>query len=71
MLRLSDAVGAAGFVDFAIVALILFFLAFLLVLIPILAPARNALYERASRMPLDDGIQTPAHAREGPGGDSP
>ncbi|HLA90627.1 MAG TPA: hypothetical protein VJL28_09365 [Gemmatimonadaceae bacterium] len=71
MLRLSDAVGAAGLADYAIVALVLFFFAFLLLLIRILTPARAAHDERARWMPLDDGTPTPPPAREDPRGDAP
>ncbi len=60
MIRLSDIVGASGLSGYAIVALVLFFIAFVLILIPIVAPQRDAFYERASRMPLDDSTpQTP------------
>lgn len=54
MVRLSDIVGASGLAGYAIVALVLFFVAFLFVLIPIFAPARKSLYDRAARLPLDD-----------------
>ena len=67
MLRLADAVGASGLAVYAIVALILFVIAFLVILIQIAAPARTSLYERASRMPLDDSTsQSPGEfARHG------
>ncbi|MFI5312172.1 MAG: cbb3-type cytochrome oxidase subunit 3 [Gemmatimonadales bacterium] len=54
MTRLSDAVGASGLAGYAIVALVMFLIAFVLVLIPIFAPARRATYDRASMMPFDD-----------------
>jgi cbb3-type cytochrome oxidase subunit 3 len=54
MVRLSDIVGASGLAGYAIVALVLFFAAFLLVLIPIFAPARREMFDRAARMPLDE-----------------
>ena len=54
MIRLSDIVGASGLAGYAIVALVLFIIAFLVVLIPIFAPARKGMYDRAARMPLDE-----------------
>jgi uncharacterized membrane protein YtjA (UPF0391 family) len=60
MTRLSDVVGASGLSGYAVVALVLFVVAFILILIPILTPRRDAFYERAGRMPLDDFTpQTP------------
>ncbi|MCX5767709.1 MAG: cbb3-type cytochrome c oxidase subunit 3 [Gemmatimonadetes bacterium] len=60
MRSLADVVGASGLSGYAIVALILFFLAFVAVAINLLLPSRSALYERAGRMPLDDlNPQTP------------
>jgi hypothetical protein len=64
MIRLSDVVGASGLAGYAIAALILFIVAFLFVLIPIVAPARSAFYERASRMPLDDDTSPAPRAPE-------
>lgn len=61
MTRLSDVVGASGLSGYAIVALVLFVIAFVLILIPILTPRREEFYERAGRMPLDDFLpQTPS-----------
>jgi len=54
MRSLSDVVGASGLSGYAIVALLLFFVAFVLVCIQVLAPSRRAEYAQASRMPLDD-----------------
>lgn len=54
MTSLSDLVGASGLSLYAIVAMLLFIAAFLLILIPIVAPGRRAHYEQAARLPLDD-----------------
>ena len=62
MQRLSDVVSASGLAGYAVVALVLFFIAFILILIPIASHGRDALYERASRMPLDDAV--PDSSRE-------
>jgi uncharacterized membrane protein YtjA (UPF0391 family) len=51
---LADAVGASGLSGYAIVALVLFVFAFVLILIPLMAPSRDAEYEADGRMPLDD-----------------
>jgi hypothetical protein len=54
MKSLADVVGASGLSGYAIVALVLFVFAFLLILIPLMAPSRDAEYEADGRMPLDD-----------------
>lgn len=56
MTRLSDVVGASGLAGYAVVALILFVFAFLLVLYTIVAPSRRAQQQRAAMLPFDDGI---------------
>jgi hypothetical protein len=60
MKSLSDVVGAYGLSGYAIVALLLFVFAFLLILIPLVAPARSAQYEADGRLPLDDLTPVPA-----------
>jgi len=55
MTRLSDVVGASGLAGYAVVALILFVFAFLLVLYTIVAPSRRAQQQRAALLPFDDG----------------
>jgi len=59
---IADVVGASGLSGYAIVALILFFLAFVVVLGSVLSPSRSSYYERAGRIPLDD--LTPQTPRE-------
>jgi len=54
MKSLADVVSGAGLSGYAIVALILFLAAFLVLVIRIYAPSRRAMYDRDSRMPLDD-----------------
>jgi|GEM_PF-773555 len=56
MIRLSDIVGASGLAGYAIVALILFVFAFLLVLVNVYAPSRRAQHERAATLPFDEGV---------------
>lgn len=61
-MKLSDIMANAGLAAYAEVALILFFLAFVGIVIYLFAPwrTRDARYEAASRMPLDDDSpQTP------------
>ena len=53
-MKLSDIVSAAGLSWYAEVALVLFMLAFGLVLWRVFRPSAKAKYERAARMPLDD-----------------
>jgi cbb3-type cytochrome oxidase subunit 3 len=52
--KLSDIVGAAGLSWYAQVALVLFVLAFLLVVWRTFRPGSRKRYERAAHMPLDD-----------------
>jgi cbb3-type cytochrome oxidase subunit 3 len=53
-MKLSDIMSASGLSWYAEVALVLFILAFLLVLWRIYRPSAKAKYDRAARMPLDD-----------------
>ncbi|HEY7568109.1 MAG TPA: cbb3-type cytochrome c oxidase subunit 3 [Gemmatimonadaceae bacterium] len=53
-MKLSDIVSAAGLSWYAEVALVLFMLAFVLVLWRVFKPSLKAKYERAARLPLDD-----------------
>jgi cbb3-type cytochrome oxidase subunit 3 len=53
-MKLSDIVSGAGLAGYAEVALILFFLAFLAIVAMTMSKKRNASFEAASRMPLDD-----------------
>ncbi len=62
MKSLSDVVGASGLSGYAIVALVLFVFAFVLILIPLIAPSRNAEYEADGRLPLDDLTPIPQRA---------
>lgn len=60
-MRLSDVVGHSGLSGYAEVALILFFVAFLLVVAQVFWPGRRDELERASQLPLDDGERRTAH----------
>ena len=62
MIRLSDIVGASVLSGYAIVALLLF-VAFVLVLIPVLAPGKQADYTAASLLPLEDSTPDARAAR--------
>jgi cbb3-type cytochrome oxidase subunit 3 len=53
-MKLSDIMSAAGLSWYAEVALVLFMLAFVLVLWRIFRPSAKARYDVAARMPLDD-----------------
>lgn len=53
-MRLSDIMANAGLAGYAEVALVLFFLAFLAIVIRTFWPGRRRELEAASRMPLDD-----------------
>jgi len=54
-MRLSDVVSHSGLAGYAEVALVLFFLAFVLIAVRLLVRADRRELERMSRMPLDDG----------------
>jgi cbb3-type cytochrome oxidase subunit 3 len=65
MIRLSDVVGASGLSFYAIVAMLLFLFAFVLVLFNIYAPSRRAAHRRAALLPFDEGVSAaPAHPSE-------
>ena len=64
MTRLADVVGASGLSGYAIVALLLFVLAFLLVLAAVFAPSRRAEHQRAALLPFDDGAAPPSASSE-------
>ena len=64
-MKRSDSLSAAGLSWYAEVALVLFMLAFLLVLWRVFKPSAKAKYDRAARMPLDDDTpQTPRNSKE-------
>ncbi len=58
-MKLVDVMSAAGLSGYAIVALLLFFAAFLMVLAMILAPGSSARLARAAQLPLDDDTPSP------------
>lgn len=59
-MSLTDLMSGADLDGYAQVSLILFLLAFLIILWRIFAPRFSATYEKAARMPLDDETpQTP------------
>jgi cbb3-type cytochrome oxidase subunit 3 len=54
-MKLADVMSASGLSGYAIVALLLFVAAFVMVLAMILAPGSAARMNAAARLPLDDG----------------
>ncbi|HSA56720.1 MAG TPA: cbb3-type cytochrome c oxidase subunit 3 [Gemmatimonadaceae bacterium] len=58
-MSLTEIMSGAGLSRYAEIALVLFFLAFLVILWRIYAPSRRRALERASRLPLDDETRTP------------
>ena len=64
MVRLADIVGASGLSGYAVVALLLFVLAFLLVIATLLAPRARAEFDRAALIPFDDGTVPPSASSE-------
>ncbi|MBX9928627.1 MAG: cbb3-type cytochrome c oxidase subunit 3 [Gemmatimonadaceae bacterium] len=63
-MKLSDVMGNAGLSVYAELALILFFLAFVVIVLRLFDPRARTLHDAASRMPLDDEHpQTPRSAR--------
>jgi cbb3-type cytochrome oxidase subunit 3 len=53
-MKLSDIMSHAGLAGYAEVALVIFIVAFLVLLIRIFAPGRRQEMDRARQMPLDD-----------------
>lgn len=53
-MRLSDIMGAANLSVYAEIAMILFIVAFIVIVIATFLPGRKRTYDAASRMPLDD-----------------
>lgn len=64
-MRLSDIMANAGLAGWAQVALILFLIAFAVILVAIFAPSRRREFDRASRMPLDDDHPVTPRQRSG------
>jgi hypothetical protein len=62
-MRLSDVISQSGLAFYAEVALVLFFLAFVIIGVRLLVRRDRHELERMSRMPLDDG--PPEHPRPG------
>lgn len=53
-MRLSDIMGGAGLSGYAMVALVIFVVAFLAIALAVFAPSRKREFDEAGRMPLDD-----------------
>jgi cbb3-type cytochrome oxidase subunit 3 len=54
-MRLSDIMSNAGLSGYAEIALLLFMIAFAAIAIRIFLPSRKREFDRAGRLPLDDG----------------
>lgn len=65
-MKLSDIVGHAGLELYPQIALVLFLIAFAIVVVRLFLPSQQALYKRGARMALDDADAptTPPTARE-------
>jgi cbb3-type cytochrome oxidase subunit 3 len=59
-MRLSDIMSHAGLHGYAEVALVLFFLAFLAIVLRVFAPSRKREMDEMARLPLDDGEEHPS-----------
>lgn len=66
-MKLVDVMSSAGLSGYAIVALLLFIAAFLMVLAMILAPGSGARMARAAQLPFDDDTRTPVGTGSGNG----
>jgi hypothetical protein len=55
-MRLSDVVGHSGLAFYAEVALVLFFVAFVVIAVRLMIRRDHPHLRRMSRMPLDDGV---------------
>ncbi|MDZ4674906.1 MAG: cbb3-type cytochrome c oxidase subunit 3 [Gemmatimonadota bacterium] len=64
-MKLSDIMAAAGLSGWAQAAMILFLLAFVAILVAVLAPSRRREFEAASRMPLQDDLPVSPRAPTG------
>jgi cbb3-type cytochrome oxidase subunit 3 len=53
-MRLSEIMSRAGLSGYAVIALVIFIVAFVILLVAIFAPSRKREFDKASRMPLDD-----------------
>ena len=58
-MRLSDVMSHAGLAGYAVVALVLFLVAFAAIVVRVARRSSNAEFARASRMPLDDPAPSP------------
>jgi cbb3-type cytochrome oxidase subunit 3 len=64
-MSLTDIMSAAGLSSYAVVALLLFIVAFLIIVLRVFLPSKKRGWERAARMPLDD--ERPQPPRPGAG----
>jgi cbb3-type cytochrome oxidase subunit 3 len=66
-MNLTEIMSAAGLSRYAEIALVLFVVAFIVILVRIYAPSRRRALERAARLPLEDdaeaGPSTPPTSR--------
>jgi|KBSSwiStaDraftv2_1062776.scaffolds.fasta_scaffold2162510_2 cbb3-type cytochrome oxidase subunit 3 len=64
MKSLTDVVSGAGLSGYAEVALVIFFIAFIGVVISLFLPSRKRTFERMRRLPIERDSSEPASRRE-------
>ena len=64
MKSLSDVVGGAGLSIYAEIALLLFLFAFLGVVVSLLLPSRQRMYERMRHLPIDSDTVEPSRRED-------
>ena len=58
-MRLTDVMSHSGLSGYATIAMVLFIAVFVAILVRVFQPSRRDEFERAGRLPLDDGIESP------------
>jgi uncharacterized membrane protein YtjA (UPF0391 family) len=64
MKSLSDVVGGSGLSGYAEIALVLFVLAFLGIVVSLLLPSRQRMYERMRHLPIDAESVAPSRSED-------
>lgn len=64
MTRLADVIGASGLSGYAVIALILFVLAFFFVIAALFGPRSRERNEHDALLPFDDGSRPPSASSE-------
>jgi len=58
-MRLTDIMSGAGLSGYTVAAMLLFMAAFVAIVVWLFLPSRKREFDRAGRLPLDDGSGTP------------